>query len=100
MSEVREATEADYQQVQGGMPEVRQEGKVTVIDHSVYDSDRGVVRGHQEVGESGQAVLSVNGEPVRFEVAKLWKLHGQPCEGKSASLGGGKYPRKGGKSNV
>ena len=94
MSGIREATESDYLKIQGGKPEIRQEGELTVVDHN-YDPKRGEVRSHREVDDFGEVVLEIDGQQVEFKAACLWFLHGQPCETRSRELGGEGYSRKG-----
>lgn len=81
----------DYFTLQGGKPQIAKgEDGLWHIRHE-YRADRPEVVTHISPQERGTVVI--NG--VEYEVAFLWRFEGEPCEGRSASEGGGAYKRHG-----
>lgn len=82
----RQATEADFKEVQGGRPNVSSNG----TRHHEYRNGEVV----PTLGDMGTTLLLVGGEVVEFNTADLWQMHGGPCEQRSGKSGGKGYDRK------
>lgn len=86
---VREATEADFQKIQGGKPRI--EGNKVIHD---YPGGEGmIVTGHKNPLKE-KVTLDVDGEAVSFPARLLKEFHGQPCETLSKKEGGEGYERE------
>lgn len=87
----KKATVVDYILLQGGVPEItRDSGGLYHIKHKYMD-DQPEVLTHISPEERGTVII---GGKI-YEIAKLWRFEGAPCETKSRSVGGGTYDRKG-----
>lgn len=85
----RKATEEDYRKLQGGMPDVWQDGKGLWHVRHGYREDTPDVRSHKPPSEGER----VNIGGVEYNARLLWEFHGKPCEGQSRRGGGIGYPR-------
>ena len=88
---VAKAGKEDYEQVQGGMPTVRQEGNLKVVTHNYPGGEDMEVRSHID---HGTVDLTVEGKTKEYEVDLLKKFRGEPCEAQSRRSGGEGYPRR------
>ncbi len=85
------AEPADYVTIQGGYPQVRKEGKLTVITHN-YPLGKGmVVRSHID---HGTVILNTPRGFREFKIDLLRQFHGEPCERQSRRVGGEGYDRE------
>ena len=86
------ATEKDYIDLQGGVPIIRKvpDSPLWEITH-VYRPDSPRFEIHVDPKERGTIII----DGKEFEIAKLWKFEGQPCETKSIVAGGEGYGRYG-----
>ena len=87
MSKIRQASEADYTKIQGGIPTVHKDSEITIITHN-YPGGQGM-----------EIRTTHNYEPViidgvEYNTNLLRRFHGEPCEKQSFMLGGHGYPRK------
>jgi len=89
------ATPEDYKEVQGGMPKVKQEGKLKVVVHDYPEGEGMVVRSHIDHGTV--YLETKEGKVKEFEVDLLRRFHGEPCERESRKIGGAGYERREGK---
>lgn len=88
----REATEADYQKLQGGKPIVEDESGIHKIVHDYPGGENMVVPTHNM--DMGTVLYPIGDEVVEFEVSLVRDLHGGPCEAQSRSVGGDPYERR------
>jgi hypothetical protein len=86
----RKATVDDYVRVQGGEPEITQKGKLFKISHNYEGGDGMNIVTHKSPEDRGTVVLG----DVEFDVAKLRRFEGDPCEKRSRDVGGEGYSRK------
>ncbi|KKS33004.1 MAG: hypothetical protein UU93_C0003G0012 [Candidatus Amesbacteria bacterium GW2011_GWA2_42_12] len=86
------ATDEDYESVQGGVPTITSEGRLTIITH-YYSDDPLIVRSFRTIQDFGTVILDLGGRSVMFSVGLLRMFHGDPCEAKSLSGGGKGYDR-------
>lgn len=92
MIKPRKATKADYEAIQGGMPEIEKKGPLTIVKHNYPGGEGMQIPSHEDYGE---VTLEINGKPVAFNANLLREFHGKPCERESAKTGSGRYPRSG-----
>lgn len=90
---IRKARFIDYFNLQGGVPQIHQDEKTRLwhIKHAYLEDEREVVT-HISPAERGTVIIN----NVEFDVAKLWRFEGAPCEGNSQRAGGETYDRKSG----
>jgi len=86
-----EATEEDYIEVQGGIPQVTKKGKLTVVTHDYTGGDGMIVSSHID---HGTVTIPTSTGPKEFKVDLLKRFHGDPCQTQSNKVGGASYPRK------
>lgn len=87
---IRKATKEDYEEIQGGMPTVEKQGKLTIVNHDYEGGNNMHVASHID---HGTVILQTKKGPVEFIVDLLRRFHGDPCEQQSRSVGGEGYPR-------
>lgn len=80
----------DYVEIQGGMPKVEQDGKLTVVTHDYEEGEGMVVKSHLD---HGTVILKTSNGDREFKVDLLKMFHGDPCEAQSRKVGGEGYPR-------
>ena len=84
----------DYIEIQGGVPSIEKQGKLSVVIHDYEGGDGMEVRG-KNIKKYGTVDLTLsNGEVRRFQVGLLRQFHDEPCEGQSRRLGGEGYDRR------
>lgn len=88
----REATEEDYQKLQGGKPTVEDLPGIHNIIHDYPGGEGMVVPTHNM--DKGTVLYSVGGDVVEFDVSLVRGLHGDPCEKRSKFVGGDPYERR------
>ena len=89
---IEPAEEKHYQEIQGGVPKVEQKNGLTIVTHNYEGGENMVVRSHKDYGT---VTLSTSDGPREFQVAKLRRFHGDPCETEAIKAGGSGYDRKG-----
>ena len=95
MPEISNPSPDDWIRIQGGEPKVVETDGIINIIHDYPEGSGMVVPTSPFHYQSfGTVDYSIDGRRVRFEVAKLRKFHGQPCETRSISVGGKTYNRK------
>jgi hypothetical protein len=88
---LKKASVADYIVLQGGVPQISKDDKGLFHIKHLYREDEPEVVTHISPKERGTVIIN----NIVYEVAKLWRFEGGPCEAKSTSVGGRGYDRKG-----
>lgn len=90
--ETRKATPSDYQTLQGGEPYLIPHESSPRLCYVVYDfgdfeEDPRFVTTRLPIESMGIITYEIGGVLVDFLVAKVWNLHGRPCESASRGIG-------------
>ena len=85
--------ENEWVSLQGGKPDVSNQGALTIIKHNYPKGEGMVVRSHIAVEEYGTVKIMVNGTSIEVPAALVKRLHGDPCERISIRAGGSGYDR-------
>ncbi len=86
---IKKATFGDYFDLQGGVPSIEQDKKgLWHIRHN-YLEDSIEVTTHIPPSERGTVII----KNTEYDVAKLLKFEGKPCERQSRMVGGEGYNR-------
>lgn len=90
--ETRKATEEDYINLQGGEPrteshETSNKLSYVVHDYGDFQDEPRYVTTRLPIESMGIVSYQMGGVLVDFLVAKVWNLHGGPCESASRKIG-------------
>jgi hypothetical protein len=91
MDMIKKARVVDYIVLQGGVPEIKKDSNGLWHIKHLYREDEPEVVTHISPEERGTVIM--NG--IEYEISKLWKFEGAPCERNSLIVGGKGYDRKG-----
>lgn len=97
MNESRRATTADYIALQGGEPSVEPNNRklcYVVYAFGEFSNEPRYVTTRLPLESMGTVTYDVGGVLVDFLVAKVWSLHGEPCERASSRIGDRKGYRR------